>query len=63
LDHELKAAPLLTRLQELTTSAARRRQVSALLGKVTNAERTGAYNLQPFRSDTPSLRNRRSGAS
>jgi hypothetical protein len=55
LDHEFKATPLLKRLGELAPDSARRRRVASLLVRVEAAERTGKYNLQPFKSEINAL--------
>lgn len=51
LDHEFRVAPLLARLLELTPNGAQRRQIESALTKVSEAERSGQYNMQPFKRE------------
>jgi hypothetical protein len=55
LDHEFRAAPLLSRLLELTTDGAKRRQIESTLTKVAGAERLGKYNMQPFKPEIEAI--------
>jgi hypothetical protein len=55
LDHEFRAAPLLERLLELTPDGAKRRQIESALSKVADAERSGKYNMQPFKLEIEAI--------
>jgi hypothetical protein len=55
LDHEFRVAPLLARLLELTTDVAKRRQIELALARVADAERTGKYNMQPFKPEIEAI--------
>jgi len=55
LDHEFRVAPLLARLMDLATDGAKRRQIESALTKVAEAERSGQYNMQPFKRDIEAI--------
>ncbi len=51
LDHEFRVAPLLAHLMELAPDGTKRRQIESTLAKVADAERSGQYNMQPFKRE------------
>jgi hypothetical protein len=55
LDHEFRVAPLLARLMELAPDGAKRRQIESALPKVADAERSGKYNMKPFKHEIEAI--------
>ncbi|MBO0726657.1 MAG: hypothetical protein J2P52_13725 [Blastocatellia bacterium] len=55
LDHEFRVAPLLARLLELTPDGANRRRIESALTKVADAEKSGKYNMQPFKPEIEAI--------
>jgi hypothetical protein len=55
IDHEFRVAPLLTRLLELTPDGTKRHQIESALTKVVEAERSGKYNMQPFKREIDAI--------